>query len=456
MTHSEFVIFGRRFRSNACMKETIVVTGGKPLRGNAFPIPNKNAIVAALPAAILTDEEVVYRNVPKSTDVEKILEMLKLLGAKIDDSDYSQIKITCKNLKSYKVDQDLGGKIRASILFAGSLLARFGKAEIPVPGGCVLGKRSISAHIDVFQKLGVKVEYFDGYARFTAPKTLKKSYDVWQSEASVTATENFAMYTAGVNSNFSLTDSACEPHVAQVLELLLHMGAKISGIGSNRISISGKSPLKGAEFIPEPDFVDIAGYIVAAAITNGEIIIKGANIPSITGIFENWFPKFGILLKTSGKDLIAKRGKELRIDLVNSGFPLAVKDIPKFVPRPWPGFPVDVLPVIVTLACKLKGSLLVQNWMYETGLDFIRELNSMGADIFMCDPQRIIVKGPVIFNGGDVTPPGVIQACKAIFLASLCDSVATTIHGADILKRRYPDIFEAYKSLGADIKVVSE
>lgn len=441
------------------MNGKIKVTGGIPLVGEVKPVPNKNAIVVALPASILSNEDIIYKNVPKSTDVEKILELLKLLGAKIDDSDFDNLVINCKNLKSYKLDKDLGTKIRASILFAGPLLARFGIAEIPIPGGCVLGKRSISAHIDIFQKVDVAVTYLeDGYVRLVAPQKnkTKQKFELWQSEASVTATENFAMYAAGVNSQFELIDSACEPHVSQLMNMLSDMGANIDGIGSNKIIIKGNPTLKGVHFEALPDHIDIAGYIVASALTKGNIKILNANIPEIIGVYTNWFPKFGINVYPKGKDLIADGTGELKIDLKESGFPLATENLPKFAPRPWPGYPVDALPQIIALACKLDGRLLVQNWMYETGLDFIQELNKLGANIFVCDPQRVIVSGPINFKGGEVVTPAIIQASMSIFLASLSDPVETTLHGVDVLKRRYPNIYDIYSKLGAKIQILDE
>jgi len=190
------------------MTETLKVHGGNPLIGEVTPVPNKNAILAALPACILTDQPVIYHKVPRTSDVLKMLEMLRLMGAQVEDSDFNGIKIDCSKMTSYTVDKSLGNLIRASIMFAGPLLARFGKARIPVPGGCVLGKRSISAHIDSFYKAGVAVEFEGGYAVFTAPKTPRSHYDIWQFEASVTGTENIAMYAAGTNSTYIITDSA--------------------------------------------------------------------------------------------------------------------------------------------------------------------------------------------------------------------------------------------------------
>lgn len=429
----------------------VKIVGGNPLVGEVTPVPNKNAMLAVLPACILTNETVIYKNLAQTTDVQKTLKILELLGAEIDQTDFSQIKINCKNLKSYRVDEELGSLIRSSIILAGPLLARFGMAEIPTPGGCVLGKRSVMAHIDSFQKVGVMSEYVDGYIRFVAPKKIESVYDIWQFEASVTATENLFLYAAGINSKVKLTDAASEPHVSQLLDVITQMGAKVSGQHSNKVTVSGNTKLGSFVFTPDPDHIDIAGLIVATAITRGKIKILGGNISNVSGGLIQSFEKFGIKIAKEGADLLIDGQSDLKIDLVNSGFPMAGENLPKFVPRPWPGFPVDALPAIVALACKTQGKLLVQNWMYETGLDFVKELNAMGAKIEMHDPQRITVNGPVKFIGGKITTPSIIQACMAIFLASLADPVETELTGSEILKRRYPNIFEVYKKLGANI-----
>lgn len=432
---------------------TLKVVGGNKLTGEIEPIPNKNSLVAALPAALLSDDDVVFLRIPNTSDVEKILRVIEMLGASVR-RDGETVTINAKNLKEYTIDAELGSQMRATLMFAGPLLARFGKAVIPMPGGCELGMRSISAHVDAFRKVNVKV-YRDGpNVVFEVPKKIAKNYRVWQIEASVSATENLAMYCAGIDSDIEIVDAACEPHVNDLMRFLARMGAVISGIGSNLLTIRGKKNLGGTEFLAGPDFVDIAGLFVAAAVTRGHITIKNAYEPEIVDGLINWFLLFGIRIEVKGKDIVVDGSADLCIDTDNSGFPLAAPNLPKLVPRPWPGFPVDVIPVMAVLASRTKGRLLLQNWMYESGLEFVRELNALGADIFVADPQRIIINGPVKFGGGEVTPPSVIQAVKAIFLASLCDPVPTVIHGIEILKRRYPNIFEEYRSLGADLTVL--
>ncbi|PIR43362.1 hypothetical protein COV24_02860, partial [candidate division WWE3 bacterium CG10_big_fil_rev_8_21_14_0_10_32_10] len=238
-------------------------------------------------------------------------------------------------------------------------------------------------------------------------------------------------------------------------QMVQNMGATVTGIGSNTLTIVGNTNLQGTDFSLYPDHIDIIGYIVATAITKGNIKILGANNYEIMGGIIDLFRKFNLSITEDGNNIIVDGSQELKIDTHKGDFPLAGTNLPKLVARPWPGFPVDGLPPMITLACKLQGKLLVQNWMYETGLDVINELNNMGANIFMADPQKAIVFGPINFTGGQITPPAIIQSAMAVFLASLADEVETTISGVDILKRRYPDIFEVYKNLGAHIEVLS-
>ena len=437
------------------MPNILKITGGKQLSGEITPVPNKNAMLPALAASVLTSDTVTYHNLPKSTDVVRMLDALRILGAEVDDHDFSLITVNCKNIKTYEIDSINGNAMRSSILFAGPLLARFGKARIPLPGGCVLGRRSIAAHIDAFAKVGVTTEISDGFANFERTTPLLKHYSIWMMEASVTATENIAMYAAGCEAEFDITEAAAEPHVTQLIKLLEEMGATVSGLESNKLCITGKNVFASATFIPEPDQIDIAGIIIATAITKGKLVVKGANIPRVSGGLVQFFQKWNIGITTSGEDLIIDGTKDLVINCAESGFPLAGDDLPKVSPRPWPGFPVDALPSVVTLARKTHGKTLIQNWMYETGLDFIRELNVLGANIFMADPQRVIVTGPINFTGGKVVSPSIIQAAQAIFLAALADPVETKIESWEVIKRRYPEIIDVYRKLGATIEEIA-
>ena len=435
------------------MSNTASIIGGKPLIGTVTPIPNKNSLIPALPAALLTDQPITYHQVPATSDVEKILEMLKLLGVKVARNQDS-VTLQAKNLTTHIVDRQLGEQFRGSLMFAGPLLARLGRAQIPLPGGCLLGFRSITTHLDAFKAAGVNIKLTNNHVTLTAPKKQPSKLRIWQMEASVTATENILMYLSSLAAQTELIEAACEPHVTDLENLLVNMGGKIQGIGSNRLIIKGSSKLTGAQFTPSPDFVDIAGYMVAAGITNGRITIKNANLPDIVDGLIRWMSAFGIKVIRQNKDLVVSLDKQGLILDPDSNLPLSAPQLPKLSPRPWPGFPVDVIPVMATLASKTQGRLLLQNWMYENGFEFVRELNNLGADIFISDPQRLIITGPVAFRGGEVSPPSVIQATKAIFLAALADPVTTTIHGVDILRRRYPDIFSVYRQLGASVNTI--
>lgn len=432
------------------MNGTFRIRGGKSLRGTVRPILNKNSLLGALPAAVLAGGGAQYHDLPATTDVEYFLDIYRSLGAEISKSDDGVTRIDCGKVRSWKVDRDIGKRLRGAFMLVGPLLARFGSAEVPLPGGCKLGSRSVSVHVNAFRTLGVTVEEKDGALRFTAPRRSQPTAAVWLLEASVTATLNVAMYAAGRDGEVEIIDASCEPHVVDVLRFLVDLGAQIRGIGTNHLSIKGRSELGTADFTASPDHVDIAGYCVAAGVTGGTIRIADANLPRITtGIF-NWMRLFGLEIETEGSDIVVSGRKPLRI--AKEEFPLAGKDLPKFSVRPWPGFPVDILPVMVTLACKAHGSVLFQNWMYESGFDFVRELNYLGAEIYISDPQKIMVMEPVVhFSGGEIAAPGIIQGTKAIFLAALSDDVETILHGTNILRRRYPDIYRNYSDLGAEI-----
>jgi UDP-N-acetylglucosamine 1-carboxyvinyltransferase len=432
------------------MNGTFCIRGGNALRGSVKPILNKNSLLGALPAAVLECEQITYHNLPATTDVECFLDIYKDLGARIEKGEDGLTSIDCRPVGTYRVNSEIARRIRGSFMLVGPLLSRFGVAEVPLPGGCKLGARSVSVHVNAFRSLGVTVEENEGIMRFTAPKRLPERTAVWLLEASVTATLNVAMFAAGAGIEVEIVDASCEPHVVDVLRLLEDLGATIEGVGTNHLVVHGKKQLGSADFTASPDHVDIAGYCVAAGVTGGEIRILDANLPRITTGMFNWMRLFGLEIEGDGRDVVVTGRHPLTI--AKDEFPMAGKDLPKFSVRPWPGFPVDILPVMVTLACKAEGSVLFQNWMYESGFDFVRELNYLGAEIYTSDPQKIIVMDPVVqFSGGEVAAPGIIQGTKAIFLAALSDDVETIVHGTNILRRRYPDIYSNYSALGAKI-----
>jgi UDP-N-acetylglucosamine 1-carboxyvinyltransferase len=408
--------------------------------------------MGALPAAALSGDGILFPALPDTLDVHTYLEILTRLGAKVTRSGQGAVHVDPAGIRAHTIDPAMGRRLRGAFSLTGPLLARFGSVEMPLPGGCDLGYRAITTHLDGFRKLDVAVQQRDSSVLLTAPRTHAGRYDIWLAEASVSATLDLALYAAGSGFSLTIRDAACEPHVVEVLRLLRRMGVGVEGEGTNQITIHGPGrPLAGADFKAGLDYVDLAGSIVATAVTGGELTIRGGNVPTLVNGMANWFHAFGIELERSGDDLLVAAPERLQVHA--EFLPQAGRDLPKLAVRPWPGFPVDVLPVMVTLACKSHGAILFQNWMYESGFDYVRELNYLGAEILISDPQRVMVREPAItFRGGEIAAPNIIQGAKAIFLAALADEAETVIHGVDLLRRRYSTIFETYSALGARIE----
>lgn len=432
--------------------KSIKIYGGTPLNGDIKPIANKNTVLPALIASLCSEKSITYHFVPDTLDIQKILSVFETIGVKVEVDD-KKITVNASNVDTYKLTHPSMKAFRSGIMFAGPILARFGIVEFYVPGGCKLGLRSINTHLDNFKKLGAKVSYIsDDIVRIELDRKDKsKENYIWQSETSVTATENVLMYAAISNTNLTINNAACEPHVKELAMLLESMGVTISGIGTNLISVYGikSSQLTEVEFKPGPDPVDIAGLITLAAITKGKLNLIDANIPDITEGMLQIFKRFNIKFQLDKNDIIVDGTRDLYIDPLDFGFPMAGEDLPKLTPGPWPNFPVDALPAMVTLACKTKGKLYINNWMYENGLDFSSTLNKMGADIEKVSSHTIIVNGPVEFKSERVTAPSIIQATFAIFAAALADDTEVIIDGYGILNRRYPNIIDSYERLGA-------
>lgn len=436
------------------MNGTYKVFGGNRLEGTVTPIPNKNSLMGAIPIVVLAQNGLEILDMPKTHDVAGYLEILESIGVRHRQNGKTTV-FDSTGISTHRILSERGRQFRGSFSLAGPLLARFGEAVLPIPGGCKLGYRSIATHVTAFRELGVRAEETGDVVSLSLPRGWGCRHMVWLSEASVTTTINIASFAAGTNAEIEIRNAACEPHVRDVLLLLQKMGARIDGIGSNHLFVGGTDELRHAVFQATPDFVDVAGYCVAAGVTKGRIVVRGGNTnDDMAGILKR-LSYFGLDISLDGDDVTidGERGLEIQAEK----FPKAGHELPKLAVAPWPGFPVDVLPVMVTLATKAAGRILFQNWMYESGFDFTRELMYMGADIYICDPQRIIVLEPkTTYTGGVVGSPGIIQGTKAIFLAALADPVETTIHGTEILMRRYPDILETYKKLGAEITAVTD
>lgn len=424
---------------------TYKIEGGKPLSGKITPVPNKNSILKLIPAALLTDEPVILHNVPKSSDVRLMLKIVKQLGGKVTYlDDGSSVKIVAKDVNTFEIDEDLSEKAKASVMFMGPLLIRFKKAYMPMPGGCKLGTRPLDAFIDNMVQMGAKYVREKGY--YLEAEHLKAS-KIWSWFPSVTGTENTILLAVLIPGVTEIYNAASEPHTQDLCNMLNSMGAKISGIGSNKLIIEGVEKLTGTEWTVISDHLDVGEYIAAAAMTGGEITINNA-IPEHMNLMIQFFEKIGVKVKINEDGSIFVPAKQkLECELTVRG---DILDVKAFA---WPFLPPDFVHIAVVAALKAKGSIIFHNSFYEYGFFFIEELAKMKAKVIMADPHRIITFGPTNFKGAHLIAPNIIQATMALFLAALSAEGTTILEDAeDSLMRRYPDLIENYVKLGARIE----
>ena len=422
---------------------TYKIVGGKPLKGVIEPVPNKNSILKLIPAALLTDEPVIIRNVPKSSDVRLMLKIVKQLGGKISYLDGgSTVKIIAKDLNSYEMDPALSQKAKASVMFMGPLLVRFKKAHMPMPGGCKLGTRPLDAFIDNMVQMGAKYIREKGY--YLEAEKLHAT-KIWSWFPSVTGTENTIMLAVLTKGITEIYNAASEPHTQDLCNMLNAMGAKIYGIGSNKLTIEGVEKLNGVEWTVIPDHLDVGGYIAATAMTKGEITIKNA-IPEHMQMIFQFFEKIGIKVKVKDNDIYIDGNQKMQCALTVRG---DILDVKAFA---WPFLPPDFVHVALVAALKAKGSIIFHNSFYEYAFFFVEELAKMKAKVIMADPLRVITFGPTEYKAAKLIAPNIIQATMALFLAALSAEGTTILEDSeDSLMRRYPDLVENYRKLGADI-----
>jgi len=423
------------------------IVGGKPLHGSVKPTPNKNSILKLIPAALLTDEPVIIHNVPNSTDVRLMLKLVKQLGGDVTYKDQGgTVVISGKGLNTYEMDPELSQKAKASVMFMAPLLLKFKKAYMPIPGGCKLGTRPLDAFIDNMVQMGASFKRERGY--FLEADKLKAT-KVWSWFPSVTGTENLAMLASLTEGTTEIYNAASEPHTQDLCNMLNAMGAKISGIGSNKLMIEGVKKLHGVEWTVIPDHLDIGAYISAAIMTNGDITIENA-IPEHMNMILQMFEKLGVKVEINGDSIHVPANQDLKCALTVRGDILDIKFMA------WPFVPPDFVHVAIVTALKAKGSLIFVNPFYEYGFFFIEELLKMKAKVIMADPTRLITFGPTKFMAAKVFAPNIIQATMALFLAALSADGTTILDDRDdSLLRRYPDLIEKYKSLGADVEKIN-
>lgn len=421
------------------------IEGGFPIKGTIKASGNKNAALPCIAAALLTDEEVILNNIPDIEDVGVMIEVLKSLGASVKKNGANSWKIKAEKITRSDIPSQLSAKIRASILFAGPLLARTGKATLPPPGGDVIGRRRVDTHLLALAELGARVTT-EGQFSFTANKLA--GADIFLDEASVTATENAIMAAVLAEGNTILTNAASEPHVQDLCNMLISMGAIITGVGSNILRIVGVPKLKGTTFAVGPDYMEIGSFIGLAAVTKGSITITDIN-PRDMRPLRIAFGKLGIRWEIDEKKrtLTVPVGQSLQVNTDIGG------SIPKIDDSPWPGFPADLTSIMTVIATQVEGTCLIHEKMFESRMFFVDKLIGMGARITLCDPHRAVVSGPSTLHGSDLISPDV-RAGMAMVIAALCAHGESVIRNVYQVERGYEHLTERLKSIGAHIQRV--
>jgi UDP-N-acetylglucosamine 1-carboxyvinyltransferase len=423
--------------------EKLVIQGGVPLSGTIVPAGNKNAALPLLAASLLTAEEVVVDNVPGIRDVEAMLELLADLGVKVSRRGENTVALQADDVTGTEVDPRLAERIRASFLVAGPLLARFGRAVLPPPGGDVIGRRRLDPHLDAFRALGATVEH-DRHMSITAPAGGLQATDFFMDEPSVMGTENALMAAALTPGTTVIRNAASEPHVQDLARMLNRMGAAIEGIGSNVMFVHGLAELGGCEHSVCPDHIEIASFMALAGVTGGELRVKDCvaqDLRMICLVFE----RMGLQSHFDGDDIIVPGGQKLVVRRDVGDYQSKVED------GPWPAFPADLTSIAVALATQSEGSVLIFEKMFENRLFFVDKLISMGAEITICDPHRAIVIGPRRLRGQRLSSPD-IRAGMAMLIAALCADGESEIHNVREIDRGYERIDERLRDLGARIE----
>src|ERR1700691_1119627 len=378
--------------------EKFVIEGGVPLSGTMVPAGNKNGALPMLASAVLTEDEVVVRNVPRIRDVETMLDILGAIGVQISWRGPNELALCAAGVHEVEVERELAESIRASFLLAGPLLARFRRAVMPPPGGDVIGRRRLDPHLDAFRAMGARADCGREIV-LTAPRGLR-STDVFMDEPSVMATENALMAAALTPGTTVIGNAACEPHVQDLARMLVKMGADIQGIGSNLITVNGAETLHGCEHDVAPDHIEIGSFMALAGVTGGELRIKDTP-PGDLRMVRLVFERLGLRSELDGNDVLVPGGQKLIVQSDVGGYKSKIQD------GPWPAFPADLTSIAVALATQASGSILVHELMFENRLIFTDKLILMGADIVMCDPHRAIVTGPRRLRGERVEAPDI-------------------------------------------------
>lgn len=429
------------------------VTGGKKLSGTIIPQGAKNEALQIISAVLLTPEKVTIRNIPDILDVNLLIELLQDMGVAIERPDRHTCIFQAKDIDLDRLHQDVfrkkSGRLRGSVMIAGPMLSRFRKAFIPKPGGDKIGRRRLDTHILGFQQLGAEFTYHpeDGFFHIEAGNL--KGSALLLDEPSVTGTANIIMGAVMAKGATTIYNAACEPYIQQLCKMLNRMGAKISGIGSNLLTIEGVTYLAGTEHTLLPDMIEVGSFIGLAAMTQSSITIQGAGIEHL-GIIPEKFRQLGIELQFNGDDIFIPEQDVYEIQSFLDGSVLTIYD------HPWPGFTPDLLSIVLVVATQARGSVLIHQKMFESRLFFVDKLIDMGAQIILCDPHRAAVIGLArqqSLRGITMSSPD-IRAGVSLLIAALSAEGKSIIQNIEQIDRGYQYIDQRLKALGAEIRRV--
>ena len=424
--------------------ETFVIDGGTPLTGTVVPAGNKNGALPILAASVLTSEELVIANVPRISDVDSMLALLEGIGVAVSWTGANEVTLCAKDVSGEaELDRDCAERIRASFLLAGPLLARFGRAAMPPPGGDVIGRRRLDPHLDALGALGATMTHGRDIV-LEAPEGGLHAAQIFMDEPAVMATENALLAAVLTPGETLIGNAASEPHVQDLARMLSKMGADIRGIGSNVMTVSGSDELGGCSHSIGPDHIEIGSFMALAGVTGGEMRIVNTDPPDLQMI-RLVFSKLGLHTELEGGDVLVPGGQKL----------VAARDVGEYKSKiqdgPWPAFPADLTSIAVALATQCEGSVLIHEWMFENRLIFTDKLVLMGADITLCDPHRAIVSGPSRLRGERVDSPD-IRAGMAMLIAALCADGRSEIGNVSQIDRGYERIDQRLRELGAKIE----
>ena len=424
----------------------LIVHGGKPLSGTITPSGNKNSVLPILCATLLTDAPVRLLNVPAITDVEKLVTFFGEQGSRVEwDRAAGTLSVDHSTFDTSRLEGELPSGMRSSVLLFAPLLQRLKKFKIPANAkGCSLGIRELDPHLEILEKLGARISH-NGDLRMSLADRFTGARH-WPDYMSVTATENFVMAAALADGESTLINAASEPHVQDLCEVLIGMGAKITGVGTSKLTVQGVKRLKGGTFTINTDYHEVVTFLALGAITGGEVKVRHS-LPHHFDLITRAFEKLGVKIEHDGDTAIVRRKQKLEIEQ-----PFTTNLLPKIEAAPWPYFPVDLLPCMIALAVRAKGAVQFWNKVYEGGFTWMPELSKFGAHVVVSDPHRIIVFGDRPLRPTTVDAPYIIRAAVGLYMVAASIPGKSIVRSADTIKRAHPNFVENLKSLGADVE----